>query len=515
VSLPDQLRTVFARQPAAPAIFADGRWRSWEFLSSMVTAVADLLDDRGVPTGTAVGLMPRNNVAMAAAALAVIGNDRCLVSINPLSADTSLAADIATLRVPVILASAQDWERAPVLAAALRAGSTPVLVGDEVGQVTLEPPPDGLTPEAQAAPIARPGIAIDAMTSGTTGPPRRVSNSYKGLERSIAAAARHYYRAGPPTCLPQSPHVLCAPIANMSGMWTLIQCAAEGRRIVLLEKFEPLAWAQAVSVHRPKLVSLPPAAIRMVLDAGVPATQLASLHAVRCGTAALPPDIQLRFESTYSVPVLPVYGATEFGGAAAGWTIADHRKYSATKLGSAGRALPGVDLRVVDPNGAEQAPGKQGLLEVRMAGGDGWLRTTDLAVLDEDGFLWLRGRADDAIIRGGFKVDPRKVERTLETHPSVYEAAVVGLPDQRLGALPAAAVVLKPGAYATPSELIDWARLRGTPYEVPARVLVVDKLPRTLSQKVARAQVVDLIEGAEPSPAEPLNTEEDPLGRHH
>src|SRR5207249_7880502 len=122
------------------------------------------------------------------------------------------------------------------------------------------------------------------------------------------------------------------------------------------------------------------------------------------------------------------------------------------KLGSVGRPLPGAQLRVIDPEtGAVLPPGQEGLLEVvspRM--GPEWLRTSDLAILDEDGFLYHRGRADGAIMRGGFKVLPEVIEKALLRHEAVAAAAVVGIPDPRVGQAPAAAVQLKPGA-AKPS----------------------------------------------------------------
>jgi acyl-CoA synthetase (AMP-forming)/AMP-acid ligase II len=129
-------------------------------------------------------------------------------------------------------------------------------------------------------------------------------------------------------------------------------------------------------------------------------------------------------------------------------------------------------------------------------GGEGWVRTTDLARLDAEGFLFLEGRADDAILRGGFKIAPGEVARALERHPAVREAAVVGLPDPRLGEVPAAAVELEPGAEAPgEEELLAFARERLAGYQVPVRIRVVQALPRTPSLKVSRPAVRELLAG--------------------
>ena len=154
------------------------------------------------------------------------------------------------------------------------------------------------------------------------------------------------------------------------------------------------------------------------------------------------------FEKRYRIPVLSNYGATEFAGAIAGWTLKDKKLWGPRKRGSVGRAHHGIELRVVDQDTGDVLPaGQTGLLEAR--GGQlpaeegAWLRTTDLAVLDDEGFLFIHGRADEAINRGGFKIPPTVIEEALATHPAVDEAAAVAMTDARLGQVPAAAVTLR------------------------------------------------------------------------
>jgi acyl-CoA synthetase (AMP-forming)/AMP-acid ligase II len=276
---------------------------------------------------------------------------------------------------------------------------------------------------------------------------------------------------------------------HLGGLFRILQCVNDGRSFCLLERFRVDEWADAVRRHRPRTVSLVPAALRMVLDADLDPDDLASVRSVISGTAPLAPDDADAFRDKYGVPVLISYAATEFGGGVAGWNLADHEQFWVAKRGSVGRAHPGCELRVVDPDtGAPLEPDVEGLLEVkaRQLGDDaGWTRTTDQARIDADGFLYILGRADQAIIRGGFKIRPDDVRAALERDPRVRGAAVVGRADARLGAVPVAAVELRPGvAAASPDDLLAAASAVLARYELPDELKVVGELPRTPAGKV-------------------------------
>jgi acyl-CoA synthetase (AMP-forming)/AMP-acid ligase II len=205
------------------------------------------------------------------------------------------------------------------------------------------------------------------------------------------------------------------------------------------------------------------------------------------GTAPLDPDLAEAFTKRYGVPVLTSYAATEFGGGVAGWNLKDYQQYASLKRGSVGRAHAGCALRVVDEaTGAPLPNGDVGLLEVRTDQIDAaqWIRTTDLARLDDDGFLWIMGRADQTILRGGFKVQPETVRVALLRHPAIVDAVVFGVDDDRLGQVPVAVVQPGAGESITDAEVVEHARGLLAPYEVPVTVAVVDALPRTPSQKV-------------------------------
>jgi acyl-coenzyme A synthetase/AMP-(fatty) acid ligase len=261
----------------------------------------------------------------------------------------------------------------------------------------------------------------------------------------------------------------------------------DGRRISLLERFTVDEWVDRVRRHRPKTASLVPAALRMVLDADLDPADLASLKSIISGTAPLSPETAEAFTAKYGIPVLTNYAATEFGGGVAGWNLADHQRFWSEKRGSVGRAHPGCALRVVDERTGSALPtGQVGLLEVRadQLPDAGWVRTTDLARLDDDGFLWIVGRADQTIIRGGLKVQPDTVRGALERHPGVRAASVVGIDDERLGQVPVAVVERAGSSTVDESELLAYVSQYLARYEIPVAVVFVEALPRTESAKV-------------------------------
>lgn len=259
-----------------------------------------------------------------------------------------------------------------------------------------------------------------------------------------------------------------------------------GSPFVFLPRFELDRWAAAVRKHRPAAVSLVPAALRMVLHSDLDRADLDGVRVATSGTAPLSAADADAFHEKFGIPVLTSYAATEFGGGVAGWTLPDHQKYWNAKRGSVGRASGGAQLRVVDDAGTVVRTDETGLLEVKpgqLGSGADWIRTTDIARIDADGFLNILGRADQAIIRGGFKIMPDDVRGALESHPSVRGAAVVARPDERLGETPVALVELRAGHSADADDLVEYLGTVLARYEIPTEIAIVDAIPRTPSGK--------------------------------
>nr|WP_041782785.1 AMP-binding protein [Mycolicibacterium chubuense] len=464
--LSQRITDVLDLDPSARAIQFESRWSTWGEVATLSNRIRAL-----VGTGRA-GIMLRNNPAHVAALLGVLSGGGTVVVINPSRGDDRTRSDIEALKLPVIIGAAGDLA---TLAPATTA--TAVAISD------LDSAPD-VTPGTPTEDPGRPGVAVWMLTSGTTGSPKRVDLTYEMLARSVMG--REPENAPAPEALRRSVAIVNSPLVHVGGVFRVLLCLAEARPFVLLPKFDLQQWAAAVREHRPKAVSLVPAALRTVLHSDLTRDDLEGVRVVTSGTAPLSADDAEAFTEKFGVPVLTSYAATEFGGGVAGWTLADHQKYWREKRGSVGRANPGARLRVVDHNGLPTEPGRQGLLQVIPAQMDedaDWMETTDLARIDEDGFVWILGRADQAIIRGGFKVMPDDVRAALESHPAVQGAAVVGAPDPRLGETPVALVELRAGATVGAAELTAYLGKRLAPYEIPTEITIADAIPRTPSGK--------------------------------
>jgi len=231
----------------------------------------------------------------------------------------------------------------------------------------------------------------------------------------------------------------------------------------------------------------PPAAMAMLSD-DTSIESLAPLRYVRSIPAPLSRFQARRFTARFGVTVLNGYGQAETG-EVIGWTAADAKQHPG-KLGAVGRPHPGVEIRIDDPDGDRvgellvKPPSTAVDLAPDRLTADGFVRTGDLARVDDDGFVWLEGRLSDLINRGGLKVYPAEVEEILVATPGVREAAVVGAPDERLGEVPVAFVAGK-----TDSDLEAVCRQHLVPYKVPVRFEWVDRLPRSETGKVLRREL--------------------------
>jgi len=468
-ALSDRIAEVVALDPAADAVEFDGLWRTWGELAKTADEVAALIDRPGLQ----VGILLRNRPSSIGLLLGVLRAGGCVVTVNPGRGRDRTRDDVASLDLPVLAGEPHDLR--DVAPAAAR--STTVATED------LGTALDLVHGSGTSHHERRPGVAVRMLTSGTTGPPKRIDLTYETLDRVLIGNKHYGSTHETSTKLRGGVAIVNSPLVHLGGLFRVLTNVTDGRRFSLLEKFTVDGWVDAVRRHRPATASLVPTALRMVLEADVDAESLDSLRSVVCGTAPLDPDDADAFTAKYGVPVLVAYAATEFGGAVAGWNLEDHRRFWATKRGSVGRAHPDCELRVVHAASGEPLPvDTEGLLEVRAGqlGSTGWLRTTDLARIDRDGFVYIVGRADHAIIRGGFKVMPEDVKAALERHDAVRFAAVVGRDDRRLGAVPVAAVELKEGAGpVTPDDLRTYAGTVLARYELPAEIRILDTLPRT------------------------------------
>jgi acyl-coenzyme A synthetase/AMP-(fatty) acid ligase len=487
IDVPARLSQLLTMDPGHPLLQYGGRWMTLGEVAASVARLDAVLSGAGVGPDAKVGLLVRNRPRHVAAIAALLSTRRCLVPVTSIQSDAATVADLERSGIAVLMADDEDWRRAGLLSGCGDLGVLGIALGDSSAT------PVAGTKLRRAIETA-PGVGVLMPTSGTTGLPKRIPYTYDQLGGALGRVAAYSPATarslGGPLKLRTGVVVATLTMAHVAGFWTVLQALNEGRPLALLDRFEPGAWADLVEEHRTAMAMIPPSTLAMVLDADVPAGKLRTLKAVVCGTAPLDPSIGERFTEKYGVPVLTAYGATEFPGGIVGWSLADYRQFHAAKARSAGRARPGIKIRIVDrETGAELAPEAEGLVAVFSPQAttpteDGWVVTNDIGRLDADGFLYVVGRADDAINRGGFKIVPQVIEEILRTHPAVAEAAVVGLPDARLGQVPVAAVELR--FPVSEQELLDWLRQRVAKYQVPVAIRAVDALPRTVSLKISK-----------------------------
>jgi acyl-CoA synthetase (AMP-forming)/AMP-acid ligase II len=473
----EQLSQGGARQ----AMRFQGRWHTWQELYADWRAIDALLAAAGVPADAALGLVARTRVQHAAVILGAFGEGRTLSMVYALQAPAVIARDITGLNAAAVIADGDDWTP-EAIAAARAAGSAGIAISNTF---------DRGRPRVYAVPgleHAGPGPhrpageehGIEVLSSGTTGAPKRIRLPVEAFLRGVASMTLDGSTASPVS-------IVFNPFGNIGGVLTLAAGAYQGQRMVLLEKFNVHEFVAAIREFRLKSTGSTPPVIRHILEARIAREDLASLETIFGGSGPLEPEIAKRFEDTYGAQVLWGYGATEFAGTVASWTPALRREFGERKPGSVGRPLAGIGIRVVDPASGDELPrGQMGLIEARVEVlGPGWIRSTDLGTMDEDGFIFLQGRSDGAINRGGFKVLPERVASVLRLHPGVLDAAVIGLPDALLGQVPAAVVERRPGApEPTPAELERLVREHLPSHHVPRRFVAVDTLPRTDTLKV-------------------------------
>lgn len=500
--LSDLLHGVLKLDPTADVIDFHEQWYSWADLNKTVSDIETAIGQLGLGENARVGVLIRNHPNVLAGILAAIGLDATMVSINHMLPKEKLVADLENLNLPVVVGIAEDFDQPGILETLSAAGTAivethPVLAGANLKKGFEKISGKNVERELE-------GVIIEMLTSGTTGTPKRIPLKREAFVQSFRNAMSYERDRSPddPPKLRSGTQLLTNPMAHIGGLWGALNTILGGRKLCMVEKFSVDAWRGAIVRHRPKVAGAVPAGLRMILDANLAKEDLQSLVAIRTGAQPLDPSITQAFLDRYDIPVLQNYGATEFSGAVAGWGLKDFRTHYAQKPGSVGRFQPGVEGRVVDAETHEVLlPGEEGILEMkaRQFGNEGaWLRTTDRAIIDEDGFLFIKGRADNAILRGGFKVHPDDVVAVLEQHPAVREAVVVGIPDRRLGAVPVSAIILKNGAEVpAPEELKAFAKEKLISYQVPVAFRIVDDVPRTPSMKPALPLVQELFDEPE------------------
>ncbi len=491
VNLASLLLTAAATEPTSPALLADGRVITFADLDDDARRLAACIAQR-VGRGGRVAIVAGNEPWFVAAYLAVLAAGAVAVPLNPSSPAPELTDELAAVGAELVLATPQVAERSRDAAAAT-SGTPEVLVLDErqrEAQRAVDP--------LQIADADDADVAVLLFTSGTGGPPKAAMLTHGCLAANLDQVQSH-----PGLSLRSDDVVLgVLPCFHVFGLNVVLGLAlAAGRPVALADRLDAAGVIRRIRADGVTVIAGVPAMYSAWLaldEADAPADAFSRVRLAVSGAAALGTDVPAAMSERFGLTVHEGYGLTEASPIVT-TTAVDGNAHP----GSIGPPLEGVEVRLVDTDGADALDGDPGEVWVRgpnvFAGyweepeatasvltGDGWLRTGDVAVADAGGWLTLVDRAKDLVIVSGFNVYPAEVEEALLAHPDVSAAAVVGEPHPRTGETVVAFVVAAPGAAPDPAALIRHAGTRLARYKLPTRVEVVEALPRSWGGKVLR-----------------------------
>jgi acyl-CoA synthetase (AMP-forming)/AMP-acid ligase II len=407
---------------------------------------------------------------------------------------------------PALLVTADDR------VGALRghAGATPV-GRSELVDSALRPSGAPADP-AGDWPMDPDAIAVLLFTSGTTGVPKAAVLRHRHLVSYVLGSVEYASAA------PGDAALVSVPPYHVASVAALLSSLYAGRRIVQLSGFDASEWIDlAAREHVTNAFVVPTMLARITAELDSRGEDApASLRALAYGGGKMPlPVIERALGRFPNVAFTNAYGLTETSSTIALLGPDDHRAAAASedpairrRLGSAGRPLPGVEIELRDEQGRPLPTGQRGEIHVRgeQVSGEylgrasallegGWFATRDGGWLDEDGFLFVEGRIDDVIVRGGENLSPGEIEDVLHEHPAVADCAVVGIPNEQWGEGVAAAIVLAPGSAADEASLREHVEQHLRSSRVPERIAFVDELPYNETGKLLRRVVRQWLAG--------------------
>jgi long-chain acyl-CoA synthetase len=491
-NLATTLTQATTRYPDRAAVCMDERVLRYRDLDETSARAASWLSGRGIGAGDRVGLMLPNTPEFPELYYGILRAGAIVVPMNPLLKSREVEYHLADSGAALILAWHGVADQAAV--GAKRAGTDLVIIEPEELASTLA----GHAPAPAIADRAAPATAVILYTSGTTGQPKGAELTHDNLLRNVEVTSTTLLNLRPDDVV-----LGALPLFHSFGQVVGMGCAiATGACLSLLTRFDPGRALEIIKRDQVTVLPGVPTMYAAILhSAGGSAGDVASLRLCVSGGAAMPVELLRSFEKEFGCMILEGYGLSETSPVAS-----FNHPDRARKPGTIGQAIAGVDMRVQDDAGVPLPAGEVGEIAVRghnvMKGywgrpaetaevlADGWLRTGDLGWMDSEGYFSIVDRKKDMIIRGGLNVYPREVEELLYEHPAVAAAAVIGVPDERLGEEVAAVVTLKPGASATPDELREFVKSQLAAYKYPRSVWIVAELPYGDTGKILKRAIV-------------------------
>jgi acyl-CoA synthetase (AMP-forming)/AMP-acid ligase II len=505
-----------AVRPGREALWFEGRSTSYAEFERQTNRVANGLLAEGVRHGGRVGIIDKNsdlffqvlfgcakigavpfgvNWRLAPPEVAYILNDSrtelLLVGPDFFELVKSIAARIPTLRRIVALPASPH-----------QAGNTPVAAAPE--WTAFETWRDRQSDTAPAVKVTADDICVQLYTSGTTGNPKGVQLAHRvffDMKRHAPAPDMAFEQ-----WTENDVSLVAMPGFHIGGVGWGVAGLRAGARNIVIREFDPQVVLEMIGRFGISKLFMVPAAMRMVLKLPqARTTPYGSLKYMLYGASPIPLDLLREAIEVFKCGFVQLYGMTETTGGATYLPPQDHDVAGNERMRSAGKAYPGVAIKVVDRELRELPPRTLGEICIRspanMSGYwnlpeataqaliDGYVHTGDMGYLDEDGYVYVLDRARDMIISGGVNIRPAEVEAALESHPAVAEAAVIGVADERWGEAVKAIVVKRPGHDVSAEELIAHARQRIGGYKLPKSVDFIDQLPRNPAGKILRREL--------------------------
>jgi long-chain acyl-CoA synthetase len=498
VNLGDIPRRNAHRHPHKPGIVFGEVSFSWWQVNQRVNRLANALREMGLTKGERVALLARNDHRYLEAYWGLAKAGLIAVPLNYRLLEVELVALLNHAQASALLIGPEYRELGPALSRAVHSVRRVIGLGDEYERLL-----DASSADEPPACVGEDDPFAILYTSGTTGLPKGAVVSHRNLENNV------FNQALADGSRSDDVNLTATPLYHMGALFMATTYTYLGCTNVILPQFDPREVLRAIERERVTVCLLVPTMLNLLLHhEELDRNDLSSLRLVFYGGSVIPVPVLRRAIEALGCAFTQGYGLTETIEATflvAADHVLEEDPVRERRLGSAGREAVNAEVRVVDEEGRELAPGEIGEIVVRgpsvireywrapdetaRAIRRGWFYTGDVGYLDEDGYLFVVDRRKDMIISGGTNIYPSEVEEVLYRHPAVLEAAVIGVPDEVWGESVKAVVALKPGRTVSEEELIDHCRQQLASYKKPRRVEFVASLPRNPSGKILKREL--------------------------
>jgi acyl-CoA synthetase (AMP-forming)/AMP-acid ligase II len=494
-----------AVRPSKEALLFEGRSTSYGEFEDLSNQVANGLIQEGIPAGSRIAFMGKPSDLFFQLVFGCAKSGTVLVGINWRLTHPEVAYILRDSQAEVLFVGPEFWSLAESVWREVPTLKLIVAMGNGHPQwQRFEDWRDRFADGAPDVTVTADDVAIQMYTSGTTGHPKGVQLAHRSFFafRPFPRAADMKFEEWTEDDI----SLVAMPSYHIGGVGWGIAGMRAGSRNIVIREFDPGVVLDIIQRFRISKLFLVPAAMRMVLQhPNARRTDFSSLKYITYAASPIPLDLLREAIQVFKCSFVQLYGMTETTGGATYLPPEDHDVAGNERMRSAGKALPGVSLKVIDREGHELPPRTMGEICIRSPANmvgywnmqkattetliDGYVHSGDIGFLDEDGYVYVLDRAKDMILSGGENISPAEVESVLHEHPAIADVAVIGVPDKRWGEAVKAIVVLKAGQSMSAEGLIAFARQSLAGFKLPKSVDFVAALPRNPTGKILKREL--------------------------